>query len=214
MRVNWGIALLRGPGRAAALVLIAGALALRIVDPGIVTELRVRGFDLVERLWPRTSDQARVAIVDIDEKSLAQYGPWPWPRHMVAQLVRRIAQGHPRVLGIDILFADRDRLSPTEIARELPDLPPAVAEALAQLPPSDSDLAAAMASVPTVLALAPSREENPRSSSPPRLTLIRRVGDDPMPFLKTYRSLAQSQPDLSAAALAAGAVAVEPDPDG
>jgi adenylate cyclase len=212
--VDWGIALLRGPGRAAALVLIAGALLTRIIDPGIVTELRVRGFDLVERLWPRTGAAAPVVIVDVDEKSLAQYGPWPWPRHMVAQLVRRIAQGHPRVLGIDILFADRDRLSPTEIARELPDLPPAVAEALAQLPPSDSDLAEAMAAVPTVLALAPSGEQNARSSSPPRLTPIRRVGDDPMPFLKSYGSLAQSQLDLSAAAATAGALAVEPDPDG
>jgi adenylate cyclase len=212
--VDRGIALLRGPGRAAALVLIAGALMLRIIDPGIVTELRVRGFDLVERLLPRTGAPAPVAIVDIDEKSLARYGPWPWPRHMVAQLVRRIAQGHPRVLGIDILFADRDRLSPTEIARELPDLPPAVAEALAQLRPRDGDLAEAMAAVPTVLALAPGGEANARSSIPPRLTPVRLVGDDPMPFLKSYGSLVQSQPDLGAAALAAGALAVEPDSDG
>ena len=63
---------MRGPGRAAALALVAGALALRIVDPGIVTELRVRGFDLVERIWPRAGDSRRVAIVDIDEKSLFQ----------------------------------------------------------------------------------------------------------------------------------------------
>ncbi len=121
--VGRGIALVRGPGRAAALALVAGALVLRIIDPGIITELRVRSFDLVERVWPRAADSARVAVVDIDEKSLAQYGQWPWPRHLVAELVRRIAQGNPRVLGIDILFAERDRLSPTEIARELPDLP-------------------------------------------------------------------------------------------
>ena len=118
--VDRGIALLRGPGRAAALALVAGALALRIFDPGIITELRVRGFDLAERIWPRASGSARVAIVDIDERSLAQYGPWPWPRHLVAELVRRIAQGNPRVVGIDIVFADRDRLSPDEIARGLP----------------------------------------------------------------------------------------------
>ena len=104
-----GIALLRGPGRAAALLLITGALALRIVDPGIVTELRVRGFDLVERLWPRANDAAQVAIVDIDEKSLTQYGAWPWPQYRVAELVRHIAQGHPRVVGIDFIFAERDR---------------------------------------------------------------------------------------------------------
>ncbi len=212
--VGWGIALLHGPGRAAALALVAGALALRIIDPGIITELRVRGFDLIERVWPRASDSARVAIVDIDEESLAQYGQWPWPRHLVAELVRRIAQGHPRVVGIDIFFPERDRLSPTEIARELPDLPPAVADALAQLPPSDRDLAEAMAAVPTVLALAPTREENARSSGPIHPAPIRRAGDDPTPFLKSYKSLVQSQPDLRAAALAAGAIAVEPDADG
>src|SRR6516165_6944199 len=150
--------MLRGPGRAAALALVAGALVLRIIDPGIVTELRVRGFDLVERVWPRANDSARVVIVDIDDKSLAQYGQWPWPWHLVAKLVRRIAQGKPLVLGIDIVFADEDRLSPDEIARELPGLPPALADALAQLPQGDRDLAEAVAGVPTVLALAPSRE--------------------------------------------------------
>ena len=209
-----GIALLRAPGRAAAFVLIAGALVLRIVDPGFVTELRVRGFDLVERLWPRAEDPARVAIVDIDERSLAEYGQWPWPRHMVAELVRRIAQGHPRVVGIDIVFAEPDRLSPSEIAREVPGLPPALVDALAQLPPSDRDLAEAIATVPTVLALAPSREEKTRSSDPLRLAPIRQAGGDPTPFLKSYRSLVQSQPNLRAAAVAAGAIAAEPDTDG
>ena len=212
--VSWGIALLRGPGRAAALAVVVGALVLRVVDPGIITELRVRGFDFVEAVWPRASDPARVAIVDIDEKSLAQYGQWPWPRHLLADLVRRIAQGHPRVVGIDIVFPERDRLSPAEIARELPDLPPALADALAQLPPSDRDLAQAMTAVPTVLALAPSREEVALSSGPIHPAPIRQAGEDPMPFLKRYKSLVQSQADLSAAALGAGAIAVEPDADG
>jgi CHASE2 domain-containing sensor protein len=112
--VGPSIALLRGPGRAAALALVAAALVLRIIDPGIITELRVRSFDLAERVWPRAGDSARVAIVDIDEKSLARYGQWPWPWHRVAELVRRIAQGNPRVLGIDVVltrsaFAGRDR---------------------------------------------------------------------------------------------------------
>jgi adenylate cyclase len=214
IRVDWGTALLRGPGRAVALAVIAGALALRIIDPSIVTELRVRSFDFAEKIWPRTSDAGQVEIVDIDEKSFTQYGPWPWPRHMVAELFHRIAQGHPRVVGVDFVFAERDRLSPTEIARELPGLPPAVADALAQLRPSDHDLAEALAAVPTVLALIPSREQKVRSSDPPRLTAVRPAGDNPVPFLKSYKSLVQSRPDLSAAASAAGAITPEPDADG
>jgi adenylate cyclase len=212
--VGRGIALLRGPGRASALALVAAALVLRIIDPGIITELRVRGFDLVERMWPRANDSARVVIVDIDDKSLAQYGQWPWPWHLVAELVRRIAQGKPLVLGIDIVFAEPDRLSPTEIARELHGLPPALADALAQLPPSDRDLKEAMAAVPTVLGLSPSHQEASRNAGPLRRTLIRQAGDDPTPFLKSYKSMVENQPDLRAAARAAGEIAVEPDPDG
>jgi len=187
---------------------------LRIVDPGIITELRVRSFDLVERVWPRAGDSARVAIVDIDEKSLARYGQWPWPWHRVAELVRRIAQGNPRVLGIDVVFAEPDRLSPAEIARELPGLPLAVTNALAQLPSSDRELAEAMAAVPTVLALAPSHEAAAPDSDPLRSAPIRQAGDDPRRFLKSYKSLVQSQPDLRAGARAAGEIGVEPDPDG
>src|SRR5215472_17091013 len=96
------IALLRGPGRVAALAVVLGALACRLVDPDIVTELRVRGFDLVERACARPNDSARVAIVDIEDKSQAQYGQWPWPRHLLAELLHHIAQGRPGVVGIDI----------------------------------------------------------------------------------------------------------------
>ena len=46
--MDWAIALLRGPGRAVALAVIAGALAVRIIDPSLVTELRVRGCDFAE----------------------------------------------------------------------------------------------------------------------------------------------------------------------
>jgi len=208
------IALLRGPGRVAALAVVFGALALRVVDPDIITELRVRGFDLVERVWPRTNDSAHVVIVDIDDRSLAQYGQWPWPRPLLAELLRHIAQGYPRVVGIDIVFAERDRLSPAEIARELPDLPPGVIAALAQLPPSDRDLAEAIAAVPTVLALGPSREEVALVSHPIHPAPIRQAGDDPLPFLKSYKYLLQNEAELSAAASAAGAMAVEPDADG
>ena len=167
-----------------------------------------------QRLWPRSGDSAVVAVVDIDEKSLAQYGQWPWSRHLMAELIRRIAQGSPLVVGIDIVFADRDRLSPDEIAREVPGLPPALADALAQLPPSDRDLAEAIAGVPTVLALFPSYEEAPRASDPLRVVPILLAGGDPTPWLMSYKFLVQSRPDLRAAAVAAGSVGVEPDDDG
>lgn len=212
--MRWVLSLLRGPGRAVALGVVAAALVLRAFDFAIVAEPRVRLFDLEERLWPGPNDAARVAIVDIDENSLARYGQWPWPRTLVARLVSRIAEGHPRVLGIDIVFAERDRLSPPEIARELPGLPAPLAQQLAQLPPSDRDLAEAISKVPTVLALVTGREDSIPYSEPLRPAPIRQSGGDPAPFLKDYRSLLRNLPDLSAAALGAGAITAEPVDDG
>jgi adenylate cyclase len=211
--MRWSVPLLRGPGRLVALGVLALALLLRVFDFGSVAEFRLRMFDLEERLWPRSSDAARVVVVDIDENSLARYGQWPWPRTQVAELVRRIAQGHPRVLGIDIVFAERDRLSPPVFA-ELPGLPPPLASELRQLPSTDRDLAEAMRAVPTVLALAPGRDELTPASGLMHASPIRHAGEDPNPFLKDYPYLLDDLPELREAAKGAGAIAVEPDADG
>jgi hypothetical protein len=65
-----------------------------------------------------------------------------------------VAEGHPGVLGIDIVFAEPDRLSPPEIAPRVPTSPASLAHGLAQ-PPPRSGIADAMRVVPDGAALAP-----------------------------------------------------------
>lgn len=55
----------------------------------------------------------QVVIVDIDEKSLRKIGQWPWPRDIVARLVRSLHAGGAKVIGFDIVFPERDRTSIT-----------------------------------------------------------------------------------------------------
>ncbi len=58
---------------------------------------------------PQTLDE-RVVIIDIDERSLAEVGQWPWARPRVATLVRELTQRQQvAVLGLDVLFAEADR---------------------------------------------------------------------------------------------------------
>lgn len=54
-----------------------------------------------------------VVIVDIDEKSLKEYGQWPWPRDLVAQLTEKIIETKPVTLGLDLIFSEKDRSSPS-----------------------------------------------------------------------------------------------------
>src|SRR6266851_786840 len=139
-------------------LVLAIALLMRVIDPSFVEAWRLSGFDAAQRLWPRTEAENGVVIVAIDEASLAAKGQWPWPRTLVAELVRRIAAGKPSVLGIDILFAEPDRFSPPRLAETVPGLSPEVAAALTHLPGSDERLGEAIAAVPTVLVVASSHE--------------------------------------------------------
>ena len=53
----------------------------------------------------RAPDQADIAIVAIDEASLARTGDWPWPRSQVAELVQRLSAAGAEALGICLLYA-------------------------------------------------------------------------------------------------------------
>ena len=60
-----------------------------------------------------------VVIVDIDQKSLEEFGQWPWPRTQLAKAVRAIDADGARAIGFDIVFAEPDRLSLKDWATRL-----------------------------------------------------------------------------------------------
>ncbi len=68
----------------------------------------------------------RIVIVDIDERSLAVHGRWPWDRAKIAQLVDSLADdGRPAVIGFDMVFAEKqaDGDDDARLARALADRP-------------------------------------------------------------------------------------------
>ena len=47
-----------------------------------------------------------IVIVAIDNRSIEAIGRWPWPRHVHAALLDRLAAARPRSVGYDVLFVD------------------------------------------------------------------------------------------------------------
>jgi adenylate cyclase len=203
----------RAPGRGIAASVLVLAVAVFVWNPPALRAARDRGFDVAQRLWPLPPGGTLVQIVTVDEESLRRLGQWPWPRSLVAELVRRIAAGKPAALGVDILFPEPDRFSPTRLAQTLPDLPPALAEGLARLPSTDDRLAVAFSELPTVLGEGPSDE--PGSTGAFRsMTLIRQLGGDPRPHLAPYKSMIRTLPEISRTARGEAALTSQPDADG
>jgi len=61
----------------------------------------------------------QVVIIDIDEKSLKQYGQWPWSRSIVSDLIQKLNDSNAGIIGLDIVFAEADRTSPCRIAEKI-----------------------------------------------------------------------------------------------
>ncbi len=60
---------------------------------------------------PNTQDD-RIVILDLDERSLLAEGQWPWPRDRLARLMDRLFDDYQvKVLGFDIVFAEADNRS-------------------------------------------------------------------------------------------------------
>src|SRR3974377_828912 len=103
------------------LVLIGGALLVRYLDPFFVRALRLVAFDHYQRISPQKyNPDLPVRIVDIDEKSVAMMGQWPWPRTVVRNLVLGLASKGAAVVAFDVLFAEPDRTSIEAILKQLP----------------------------------------------------------------------------------------------
>jgi adenylate cyclase len=64
----------------------------------------------------------RVVIVDIDENSLAEIGRWPWGRDKLATIVDNLFESYQvKVVGFDIVFAEKDESSGLEMFEQLAD---------------------------------------------------------------------------------------------
>ena len=149
-----------------AAILVAFAFALAVDLPRTLA-LQDDFFDALQRVHPRADDTTPVTIVQIDEKSLAELGRWPWPRTSLAQLVHTINAYGPSAIGVDIVMPEPDPLSRVRVLAHV-DVDLALLEQISALPSNDAELATAfrVAPVVVVLAGAPGESAEPMQAPP------------------------------------------------
>ena len=58
---------------------------------------------------PRNPGESKVAIVDIDDKSIRKLGQWPWPRHIIADMITILKNNGAKLIGLDIVFSEKEQ---------------------------------------------------------------------------------------------------------
>lgn len=200
------------------LLVLLGGMALRVADPGLLEELRLRVFDHLQLVRPRPYLEAPVVLVDIDDESLERVGQqWPWPRWLMAELIGRLQGAGAAAIAVDILFAEQDRTSPSVLLERLPQgaLRRQLADYLAASGGLDYDarLAEVIGRGGVVAGFmageVPDRE--PRLEPKAGFSI---AGADIRPFVRRQPSVVLPLPGIAAAAAGIGSLAVIADSDG
>jgi adenylate cyclase len=97
-------------------LLIAG---FTLVQPTFLESLQFKVYDFFLRAHPREKKSDVPVVVTLDEKTIQQFGQWPWPRYRVALLSEKIKRLGPASIGLDIMFPEPDRTSPVVFQKEL-----------------------------------------------------------------------------------------------
>ena len=95
---RWGVAAL------SLLVALISWSVLSVSQPSWLSSAQELSTDWAWRLLAKSQDERRVNLVDIDERSLQEIGPWPWPRETQAKLLDKLAEQGASLQTLDVVF--------------------------------------------------------------------------------------------------------------
>ena len=84
-------------------ILFFGFLFFRI---DFFDTLELKSYDLMMNFRSDPGVSNEVVIVDIDDDSIDKLGRWPWPRSLLAKIIKKINAGGPRVIGLNIILSE------------------------------------------------------------------------------------------------------------
>jgi adenylate cyclase len=174
--------------------------ALCLSRPSIFSGLEYGAYDRLLRAAPVRPPSGKVVIVDIDDRSLASIGQWPWRRELIGQLVDRLRNLGASMVALDIIFAEADRYDASGTS-------------------SDEALAHALSAGRVVLGYALTFDARPGRPGacdlqPFGVAVVQgKDGRADDPFFRSTGAIC-SLPVLSRAAGASGFLNAAPDPDG
>ena len=90
-----------------AIITLILILTVRIADPAFVESVRLRYFDTL--ITGKTATQNSLYTVNIDEKSLEQYGQWPFPRDVYAGIIKDLYDRGAGLVVFNVLMPEPDR---------------------------------------------------------------------------------------------------------
>ena len=101
-----------------SLLTLSLIIGLRVSDPTFVESIRLRYFDTLISSQPVKED-SQIAIVNIDDATIQQYGQYPFPRDKYKDIIIELYNRNAGLVVFNVFMPDKDRFGKDEQFRSI-----------------------------------------------------------------------------------------------
>ena len=186
-------------------------IIIKFINPPIIKKISFISYDFYQKAFNR-GEVKDVTIVDIDEKSIAKVGQFPWRRDIYSKILYNLNQHSPRAIAFDIVFSEEDRQNPQDLLSQLQKESDQFINI--EVPNTNKIFIDSLKQSKVVLPILGEPKDNfVKNNSKPKLRVIAK-GDNPKNFIYKYKNKITSLEEINNAASGIGSISLIPNIDG
>ena len=186
-------------------------IIIKIVNPSLVQKISFINYDFYQKVFNRGEVQ-NVTIVDIDEKSIAKIGQFPWRRDIYSKILNNLNQFNPSAIAFDIVFSEEDKQNPQDLLLKLQKESDQLISA--NVLNTNKIFIDSISKSKVILPVLGEPNDNfVENNSKPKLKIITK-GENAKNFLYSYKNKIISLEEINNAASGIGAISLIPNIDG
>ena len=186
-------------------------IIIKFINPPIIQKISFINYDFYQKVFNRGEVQD-VTIVDIDEKSIAKVGQFPWRRDIYSIILKNLNQHNPKAIAFDIVFSEEDKQNPKDLLLKLQK----ESNELIDVEVADTNkiFVDSIKSSKIILPILGEPKDNfVKNDSEPKVRIVTK-GENPKNFIYKYKNKIISLEEISNAASGIGSISLIPNIDG
>ncbi|EDZ60156.1 putative adenylate/guanylate cyclase transmembrane protein [Candidatus Pelagibacter sp. HTCC7211] len=192
-------------------VIFVFLIIIKFINPPIIQKISFLNYDFYQKVFNR-GEVKDVTIVDIDEKSIAKVGQFPWRRDIYSKILKNLNRHNPKAIAFDIVFSEEDKQNPKDLLQQLQK----ESNQLIDIEVEDTNkiFIESIKNSKAILPILGEPKNNfVKNNSKPKLRLLAK-GENPKNFIYKFKHKIISLEEISSAASGIGSISLIPSIDG
>ena len=186
-------------------------IVIKFFNPLIAKKISFINYDFYQKIFNR-GEVKDITIVDIDEKSIAKIGQFPWRRDAYSKILENLNQYNPLAIAFDIVFSEKDKQNPQDLLLQLQKESDLFIDVI--VPNTNKIFIDSIKQSKVILPrLGEPKDNLVKNNSKPKLRIIAK-GENPKNFIYKYKNKIISLEEISNASSGTGSISLIPSIDG